>query len=326
MKAACKVLGLFLAFALALACGESTAQSYPSKPIRFVVGYPPGGSSDILARIVSQKLADRLGQPVVVENRPGADSIIATEYVSKAAPDGYTLLVGGIGNMTILNPDLHDRRLAYDPVKDFIPITLFATDPLVFAVHPSVPATSIKELISLAKARPGALFYAAGAPPMQLAAEFFKKLAGVNIVHVPYKGTGPSVAAAVSREVPLVVVSIAPALAQLRAGKLRALAVTSLKRDSLLPDTPTMSESGLEFEGGIWIGLFAPAGTPSAAIDRFYSELSVILKSESLKEHFASLGYETSEMGLSPAEFGAFFRAELAKWAKLTRDFNPRAN
>jgi tripartite-type tricarboxylate transporter receptor subunit TctC len=326
MKTAYKVLGLFLAFALTLACGESTAQSYPSKPIRFVVGYPPGGSSDILARIVSQKLADRLGQPVVVDNRPGADSIIATEYVTKAAPDGYTLLVGGIGNMTILNPDLHDRRLAYDPVKDFIPITMFATDPLVFAVHPSVPATSIKELIALAKAKPGALFYAAGAPPMQLAAEFFKKLAGVNIVHVPYKGTGPSVTAAVSREVPLVVVSIAPALAQLRAGKLRALAVTSLKRDSLLPDIPTVSESGLDFVGGIWIGLFAPAGTPSATIDKLYSELSVILKSESLKEHFASLGYETSEMGLSPAEFGAFFRADLAKWAKLTRDFNPRAN
>ena len=326
MKTAHKALGFFLAFALALACAVSTAQSYPSKPIRFVVGYPPGGSSDILARVVSQKLADRLGQPVVVENRPGADSIIATEYVSKAAPDGYTLLVGGIGNMTILNPDLRDRRLAYDPVKDFIPITLFATDPLVFAVHPSVPATSIKELIALAKAKPGALFYAAGAPPMQLAAEFFKKLAGVNIVHVPYKGTGPSVTAAVSGEVPLVVVSIAPALAQLRAGKLRALAVTGYKRDSLLPDTPTMSESGLDVEGGIWIGLFATAGTPGAAIDRLYSELSVILKSDSLKEHFASLGYETSEMGLSPAEFGAFFRAEIAKWAMLTKDLNLRGH
>jgi tripartite-type tricarboxylate transporter receptor subunit TctC len=324
MKAACKVLGLFLA--LALACGDTAAQSYPSRPVRFVVGYPPGGSSDILARIVSQKLGDRLVQPVVVENRPGADSIIATEYVSKAAPDGYTLLVGGAGNMTILNPDLHDRRLPYDPLKDFIPITMVATDPLVFAVHPSVPATSIKELIALAKARPGALFYAAGAPPMQLAAEQFKKLAGVNIVHVPYKGTGPSITAAVSLEVPMVVVSIAPVLGQLRAGKLRPLAVTSLKRDSLLPDIPTVSESGLEFEGGIWIGLFAPAGTPGAAIDKLYGELSVILKSESLKEHFASLGYETREMGLSPAEFSAFFRADLAKWAKLTRDLNVRAN
>jgi len=148
----------------------------------------------------------------------------------------------------------------------------------------------------------------------------------VNIVHVPYKGTGPSVAAAVAREVPLVVVSIAPALAQLRAGKLRALAVTSLKRDSLLPDIPTVSESGLEFEGGIWIGLFAPAGTPGATIDKLYGELSVILKFQSVKEHVASLGYETSEMGLSPAEFGAFFRADLAKWAKLTRDLNLRAH
>jgi len=288
------------------------------------VGYPPGGSNDILARIVSPKLAERLGQPVVVENKPGADSMIAGEYVAKAAPDGYTLLVTSIGGM-VFNPVLYDR-VSYDPAKDFIPITLIATDPLVFAVHPSVPATSIKELIALAKAKPGELFYASGSPPMQVAAELFKKQVGVNIVHVPYKGTGPSLTAVVAGEVPLVVVTVGPALAQLRAGKLRGLAVTSLKRDPLLPDIPTVSESGLDFEFIAWTGLFAPAGTPGPIIDRLYSELSVILKAESMKERVASVGYDTSEMGLPPAEFAAFLRASLAKWTKVTKDLNIRGD
>ena len=279
----------------------------------------------LLARIVSQKLAERIGQPVVVENKPGADAIIATEYMAKAAPDGYTLMVGASGAM-VINPGLYDR-LPYDPVKDFIPITLFASDPLMFAVHPSVPATSIQELIALIKTKPGQLFYASGATPMRVATEHFKKQTGVNIVHVAYKGVAPAVTAAVAGEVSLVVMSIPPALAQLRAGKLRALAVTSFKRDPLLPDTPTMLESGLNFEGDInWVGLFAPAGTPSAIIDKLYGELSVILKSESLKERYASIGAGTSGIGLSPAEFGAFFRASLATWTKVTRDLNIRAD
>jgi tripartite-type tricarboxylate transporter receptor subunit TctC len=325
MKTACKMLGLFLAFAFALVCGEAAAQSYPNRPIRFVVGYPPGGGNDLLARIVSQKLAERIGQPVVVENKPGADAIIATEYMAKAAPDGYTLMVGASGAM-VINPGIYDR-LPYDPVKDFIPITLFASDPLMFAVHPSVPATSIQELIALARSKPGQLFYASGATPMRVATELFKKQTGVNVVHVAYKGVAPAVTAAVAGEVSLVVMSIPPALAQLRAGKLRALAVTSVKRDPLLPDTPTMLESGFNFEGDInWVGLFAPAGTPGAIIDKLYSELSVILKSESLKERYAAIGAGTSGIGLSPAEFGAFFRASLATWTKVTRDLNIRAD
>ncbi len=322
MKTACKVLGLFLA--LALVYGESTAQSYPNKPIRFMVGYPPGGSNDILARIVSPKLAERLGQPVVVENKPGADSMIATEYVSKATPDGYTLLVSAIGAM-VFNPGLYDR-LSYDPLKVFIPITLFATDPLVFAVNPSVRATTIKELIALAKAKPGEMFYAAGSPPMQVATELFKRQVGVNLVHVPYKGTGASITAAVAGEVSLVVVTAGPALAQLRAGKLLELAVTSLKRDPQLPNIPTVSESGLDFEFIVWVGLFAPAGTPSAIIDKLYGELSILLKSESVKERVASAGYDTSEIGMPPAEFASFLRSSHGKWTKVTRDLNIRPN
>ena len=324
MKTTHKVLGLLLASALALACSESPAQSYPNRPIRFIVGYPPGGANDILARIVGPRLGERVGQPVVVENKPGADAMIATEYVSKITPDGYTLLVSAM----TFNPDMVDR-LPYDPVKDFIPITMFVSDPLVFAVHPSVPATSINELIALAKAKPGALFYASGAPPFYVATELFKRQAGVNIVHVPYKGSGPSIAGAVAGEVPMLVVTSVPVMAQLRAGKLRALAVTGTKRNPPLPDVPTVSESGLDFEWMTWIGLFAPAGTQSAIIDKLYGELSVILKSESLKKHYASLGYETGEasgIGMTPAEFGPFFRTSVAKWTKVSRSLGVRAD
>jgi len=321
MKFACKA-GLLLALVLAQVGVEATAQNYPSRTIRFMVGYPPGGSNDILARIVSPKLGERLGQPVVVENKPGADSMIAGEYVAKSAPDGYTLLVTSIGGM-VFSPVLYDHAL-YDPVKDFIPVTLFATDPLVFAVNPSVKAGTMKEIIELAKNSPGKIFYGAGSPPMHVAAEMFKKQVGANIVHIPYKGTGASLAATVSGEVSLVVSTVGPALAQLRAGKLRPLAVTSLKRDPLLPDVPTVLESGLDFEIVAWTGLFAPAGTPSAVIDRLFGELSIVLKADSVKERIASLGYDTSEMGIPPAEFSSFVRASIGKWAKVTRDLNIR--
>ena len=324
MKIACKVLGLFLALALVGAASESTAQSFPSRPIRLVDGYPPGGGTDILGRIVAQKLSEQVGQPVIVENRPGANSITAAEYVAKAAPDGYMLFIGATGAM-VFNLGLYGR-LPYDPVKDFVPITLFASSPLVFAVHPSVPANSIKDLIELARAKPGAMFYSAGAAPFHVAAELFKQQAGVNLVHVPYKGSPASIAGAVAGEVSMVAVIIAPALPQLRAGKLRALAVTGSRRSALLPDVPTMMESGLDFQSGSWTGLFAPAGTPNAIISRLYSELLVILKSDSIRERFAGLSYDTGDMGMPPAEFGAMHRAELAKWTKVTRDLNIRAD
>jgi len=319
LKIAYKVFGLALALGLALASGESPAQSYPSRPIKFVVGYTPGGGNDILGRMVAQKLGERLGQSVVVENKPGADSIIGTDYVAKSAPDGHTLLVSSAA--MILNAALYDR-VPYDTGKDFIPITMFASDPLVFAVNPSVPAATIRELIALAKTKPGQMFYSSGAPAFHVSAELFKSRAGVNIVHVPYKGSGPAITAAVAGEVPMVVVSIVPVIAQLRAGKLRPLVVTSAKRDSLLPDVPTMSEAGLDVEGGIWVGLFAPAGTPRAIVDKLYSEVSIILKSDSTQKGLATLGYDTSGTGMSPAEFNTFFRTNLSKWSKVIADLN----
>ena len=324
MKIASKVLGVFLALALAGASGESTAQSFPNKPIKFVVGLPPGGGTDILARLISQKLVEQLGQQVLVENRPGADALIATEYVARSAPDGYTLLVGTNGGMT-LNPSLYP--VPYDVVKDFIPITVFGPAPVVFAVHPSFPATSVKELIALARAKPGEVHYSSGGTVFQVAGELIKQQAGADITHVRYKGGGPAVNAALAGDVPMVATSIAAVLPHLRAGKLRAVAVTSARRSTVLPDVPTLAESGLaNYEFMMWTGLFAPAGTPRTIIDKLYSEMSIALTSDSLKERFAGLSYETSGMvGMPPAEFGAMFRAELAKWTKAMKDLNIRA-
>ncbi len=319
MKITSPVMSLFLAFILTGTSIETVAQSYPNKPIKFVVGYPPGGSTDTLTRIVAQKMTERFGHPVIVINKAGANSIIAADFVAKSAPDGYTLLVNGPGLMSS-NPG---DRLPYDPAKDFLPITLFATDPLVLAVNPELPVTSLKELIAMAKNQPGKLSYGEGAPPMYVGAELFKKLADVDIVHIPYKGSGPSIMAAVSGEVPLVVVSIGPALAQLRAGKLRPLAVTATKRASHLPNVPTVKEAAeLDFEGGVWLALFAPAATPRAIIDKLYGELAIVLKSDSVKERLSSLGYDTDGSGMTPAEFNTFFRTNLAKWTNVTTDLN----
>ncbi len=309
---------LLLAFAVAF--GTAMAQGYPNRPIKFVVGFPPGGANDTLARLVGQRLAPRLGQPIVVENKPGADSIIGTDYVAKAAPDGYTLLVSSVA--MVLNPSLYDRG-PYDAGKDFVPVTLFASDPIVFAVHPSVPAASIKELIALARTKPGQLFYSSGAPAFHATAELLKRQAGINIVHVPYKGSGPAVTAAISGEVPTVAVEVPSALAQLRAGKLRGLAVTGPRRSEVASTIPTMRESGMaNLDQVLWIGLFAPASTPRPIIDRLYADLSVVLKSEEVRERLTTMGYETGDSGITPAEFDAFFKADLAGWTKGIESLN----
>ena len=319
MKTACKVLGLFIVSAIALASGVSCAQSYPSKPIRFVTGNAAGGGTDILARGIAPKLSERLGQPIIVENRPGADGIIASEYVAKSPPDGSILLVGTDGQM-VLNRGLH-AKLPYDPVKDFAPVIRFSATPLVLAVHPSVPATSVAELIALAKAKPGALFYASGAPVFHVATELFKKQAGVNIVHVRYKGAAPAQTAAVAGEVGVIMSSLGPMRALLKSGKLRGLAVTSPERYAIISDTPTMVESGLaDFDVVPWTGLFAPAGTPREVIDKLNSEAAVVLNLEDLKERFAATGVSLG--GSSPAELGALQQADLARWVKMLKDLN----
>ena len=322
MKTACKVLGFFLVSALVLASGDSCAQNYPNKPVKWVTGNAAGGGTDILARGIGAKLADRLGQPILVENRPGADGIIASEYVAKSAPDGYTLLVGTDGQM-VLNRAMY-AKLPYDPVADFAPVIRLSSAPLVLAVNPSVPANTIAELIALAKAKPGELFYASGAPAFHVATELFKKQAGVNIVHVRYKGAAPAQTAAVAGEVGVIMSSLGPMRAHLQAGKLRGLAVTSPKRYAIIPDIPTMAESGLpEVDVVPWTGLFAPAGTPREVIDKLNSELAVVLKLEDLKERFGATGVTLG--GSSPAELGALQQADIAKWMRRAKDFNIRA-
>lgn len=319
MTNACKVLGLLLVFALAAASGESGAQSYPNKPIKLVVGFGPGGGTDILGRLVGQQLSERLGVAVTVENRPGANSIIGTDYVAKSTPDGYTLLVGGSASMALAS-GLHER-LPFDPVKDFIPIAqIVAGDALVLAVYPSVPAKSVKELIAYVKANPGKVFYGSGAPPFQIAAEYFNKLAGVNMTHVPFKGAAGAVAATVGGQTQVTVVSIASGLSQFKAGKLRMLAVTGFKRDHVLPDVPTMKEAGLaeNFQVPMWTGLFAPAATPAPVIDKLSNEMSAVLKSDLTTKRFASMGYESRP--LTRAEFTKLQKDDIEKWTKVIRD------
>lgn len=317
MKTAFKFLGLFLMSLLALGSGESSAQSYPSKPIKFVTGNPPGGGTDVLARGIAPKLSERLGQPIIVENKPGADGIIASEYVARSDPDGHVLMVGTDGQM-VLNRALY-AKLPYDPVNDFAPVIRFSYAPMVMAVHPSVPATSVAELIALAKAKPGELFYASGFPAAEVAAEILKYRAGVNIVKVRYKGAAPARTAAVAGEVGVIMSSLGPVLGQLRSGQLRGLAVTSPGRFELLPDIPTMAESGLtDVDVVPWTGLFAPAGTPREVIDKLNSNVAVVLKLEDLKERFAASGISLD--GSSPAELGALQKADIAKWMKRVKD------
>jgi tripartite-type tricarboxylate transporter receptor subunit TctC len=311
-----KLVGLF--FALALACGQSAAQEFPNRPLKFVVGFAPGGGNDSLARLVAPKLSEQLGQPVIVENRVGADGRISSEFVAKAPPDGYTLLIGATGPM-VYGPGLY-ANLPYDAVKDFVPITMFGFSQLVFAVHPSVAAHSINDLIALAKAKPGEMFYASPSTPHHVGFELFKMTAGIDIRHVPYKGGAPAVIAAMSGEVPIVISSVSDMFTQLKAGKLRPLAVTGETRSPFLPEVPTVIESGINFTGVAWTGLFAPAGTPRPIIDKLYGALAVVLRSESMKERFLAIGYETAWMGMPPAEFGALHRADVAKWGKVIKD------
>lgn len=323
MNTSFKACALVLAAALAFAGVDCAAQEFPNKPIRLVTGNAPGGGTDTLARMLAPKLSERLGQPVVVENRPGAEGVIASELVAKSAPDGYTLLVGTDGQM-VLNVGLYPK-LPYDPVSDFVPVTRLSSTPLMIAVHPSVPANSIKELIALAKAKPGGLFYASGAPVFRVATEMFKAQTGTNIVQVPYKGAAPAVAALVAGDVQVATVSVGPLLSQLRAGKLRGLAVTSSKRVALVPDLPTLAESGLPgFEVDPWTGLFAPAATPRAIIDKLSNEMNAVLKVGEIKGAFSKRGVELG--GTTPEELAALLKSDLAKWPKALRELKIRAN
>ena len=308
-----------IAAALALFALASPAQaqgSYPAKPIRLVVGFPPGGGMDLSARVYAAKLQEPLGTPIVVENRPGGTGILAGEAVAKAEPDGYTLLVGASGQMTI-NPVILPKH-PYDPVRDFAAITTLAQFPMVIAVNPSFPAKSIAELVALAKANPGELAYSHGGATHQVAAEMFNQAVGITMRNIPYKGGAPAVNAAIAGDVPIVIVDSAAASAQIRSGRLRVLAVTSAARTPLVPDAPTVAESGVPgYDIAVWAGLFAPAGTPGAVISRLYQEALRVMGSQDTKDKLKNIGMDPG--GLAPEQLAAMIKADIAKYAAIVK-------
>jgi tripartite-type tricarboxylate transporter receptor subunit TctC len=296
------------------------AQTFPSKPVRLIVPFAPGGSTDIVARVLGQKLNEAWGQPVLVDNRAGGSTVIGTEIVAKAPPDGHTLLVTP-APFTIV-PSLM-KKLPYDPVKDFEPITLINTTPLVVVVHPGVPARTIKELVALAKSKPGALNYGSSGSggSNHLAGELFNAMAGVKMVHVPYKGNAPALTDLVGGHVDVVFNGLTSALPFVKSGKLRALGVTSLNRSSTLPNVPTLDEAGLKgFQAVAWNGLTAPARTPRAVIDRINADVLKVVRSPELAEKLKAEG--SDPVGNSPEAYAQFLRDEIAKWAKVIRVAN----
>jgi tripartite-type tricarboxylate transporter receptor subunit TctC len=306
-----------LMLAASLGAQSLFAQTYPSKTVRMIVPYAPGGNTDITARTVGTRLTEILGQQVVIENRPGGATNIGSELVAKAAPDGYTLLMGGASNA--INMGLF-ARLPYDTLRDFAPVVLCVKGANVLSIHPSLPAKTLKELIALAKARPGQLNFASSGlgSSNQMAGELFKVMAGVNIVHVPYKGNAPALTDTIGGHVEMLFSGVPALLPHLQAGRLRAIGIGSLKRFQALPDVPTFDESGLKgYEATTWFGLMAPAKTPKDIITKLNVEVAKILASAEVKGRFLNDGLES--MGGSPEEFGAFIRDEINKYAKVIK-------
>lgn len=303
---------------LATLAGAALAQGFPTKAIRMIVPFPPGGPNDILGRVVAQKLTDQIGQQVVVDNRGGAGGIIGAELAARAAPDGYTLLLGGTASLSI-NPSLH-RKLPYDPIKDFAPVSLVGTAPSILITHPSVPVKTVKQLIDLAKAKPGHLNFASagiGTPP-HLAGELFKSMAGVDMVHVPYKGGGPALTDLLAGQVGIYFSGISSALPFVREGRLRGIAVTSARRTAVMPEMPTIAESGLPgYEVGNWYAIVAPAATPKAIVIRLNHEIVKTLAVPDVKKRFIELAADT--LGSTPEELTAYNRSEISKWAKVIK-------
>jgi len=313
-----------LAAALALAPALAAAQGYPTKPIRMVVPFPAGGGTDITARIVAQKLSESLGQTVVIDNRGGAGGNIGTDIVAKAVPDGYTLLMAYSSHAT--NPGLYPK-LPFDAVKDFTAISLVATVPQALAVNASLPVKSVRDLIDLAKSKPGQINYASSGSgtPNHLAAELFNRMAGISTQHVPYKGVAPGLTALMGNEVQFMFPTILSGAAQIKSGRIRALAVTSLRRSATLPDVPTLSESGLTgYEALSWYGLFGPANLPPAVLARLSSETMRIVRLPEIRDNL--LGQGAEPVGNTPPEFERFVVAEIRKWTELIRTVGIKAD
>jgi tripartite-type tricarboxylate transporter receptor subunit TctC len=313
-------LALCTATFLATACAAAAQPSaYPTKPVRLIVAFPPGGSTDIIARLVGQRLGERLGQQVVIDNRGGAGGTIGTEIAARSSPDGYTLTMGTTSTHVIAVGAY--SRLKYDPIRDFEPITLVASTPYLLVVNPGVKANSLKELVELARSQPGKLNYASAGTgtTTQLAMEMLKSAAGIDLVHVPFNGNGPANTATLSGQVQVLFGSMPAVLPMAKAGRLRPLAVGSAKRSPALPEVPTVAESGYPgFEVSLWLGFFAPKGTPPAILKRLHTELVAIARAPDMKEQFERNGAEPAYND-SPAELIKLIRAEVDKYSKVIK-------
>lgn len=310
------------AFMLALA-SAAAADDYPNRPVRLIIPFPAGGSNDVVGRLVAVQLSDKLGQQVWVDNRAGAGGVIGTEAAANATPDGYTLLIVSLAHA--VNPSLY--KLSYDPVKSFTPIAIMATGPNVLAVNPALPVNSVKELVALAKAKPGELEYAsAGIGSFQhLGGELFKLTAGVNILHVPYKGGGPSMQDVIAGHVKIIFSSLVQTTPFVQSGQLRALGVGGLTRSPVLPDVPTIAEAGLPgYHADNWWGIVAPAGTPAPIIEKLYGAVRSAQQSPEVQQVFAREGATTVTM--TSAEFGAYIESEMVKWARVVKEGNINAH
>ena len=316
-------LALFAGLMSSLLAAPAWSQAYPSRPIRMIVPFPAGGGSDSTARILSQRLSDRLKQTIVIENRTGAGGAIGTEFAARAAPDGYTLLLGSASEIVML-PAVA-TNLSFDPLKDFVAIGRVADVPLLLVIHPALPVTSTKELIALARKRPGEINFgsAGNGSTSHLSMALFNSLTGIKMVHVPYKGSVQATTDLVAGTLQAGTNTMPAALPFVKAGRLRALAITTPKRSPLLPDVPTVAESGVPgFEVTLWTGLFAPTGTPKDIVAQLGRETESVLQMAETREALAKLGSEANFSGMEP--FTAFLRADHARWVKLTRDANIR--
>ncbi len=313
-----RVLSNAVLLACLFICPLTWAQTYPTKSVKIIVPYSPGGGSDIAARLIANKLSTAFAKAVVVENRPGAGGNIAHDLIAKAAPDGYTIMIAG---MSLVTNAYLQEKLPYDPLKDFAPITLAVRVPNLLAVNNDVQAKSVKELIALAKAKPGSLSYASAGngTSLHLAAELMQSMAQIELNHIPYKGSGPAEVDLISGQVQIIFDPIASALPHVKAGKMRALAITTGKRSKLLPDLPTMAEAGLAgYESAAWFGFFAPAKTPPAIVDRLNKEIVAVLKQKDIQEKLAAVGVET--IGTPAKELDALMRSDMVKWEKVFRN------
>ena len=300
---------------LGIACGAAAAEDYPHKPVRLIAPFAPGGGLDSTARLIAQQLTQRLGQPVVVDNRPAVDGIAGTETVARASPDGYTLLIVNMSHA--INPAI-GRQLPYDTLKDFAPITQTNNQQLLLVVIPSMPVKSARELIAHLKAQPGALNYGSSSSASTLPMELFKSMTGTRIVEIPYKGTGPMLNDMLGGQLQLAFGASITTLPHVKSGRLRALAIGDAKRSEFLPELPTLAESGVPgYAAVIWNGMLAPANTPRVIIDRLYRAIVAIITTPEFRQRMASLGSDI--VGSTPAAWGSFIQAEIAKWSRIAR-------